>query len=183
MEEQLYTQPPEALEPQEEEAAPQPEQEAARPAEPQPDAAEALRRQLDQVTRMLLDQQAGQMLDRQLESIRSLDPELDGLQAIAEQPEFAEFDRLVHSGQDLVSAYKLAFFDRYARRSAQAARQAAINAARSKGHLASVGPGAVPPDDGLTEELIRSYRLYNPGMSRSEIARRHARYRKEKQNV
>ena len=138
-----------------------------------------LQMQLEAVTRQLAAQQARQMLDAQMDAIRRLDPELGSLEALARQPEFPAFDRLVRGGQDLVSAYKLAFFDRYAARSAGAARQAAINAARGKTHLATVGTGPLPADDGLTDELIRSYRLYNPGMSRRDIARYHAKYRKE----
>ena len=142
-----------------------------------------LQLQLEAVTRQLAAQQAQQMLDAQMDAIRRLDPELGSLEALAQQPEFASFDRLVRGGQDLVSAYKLAFFDRYAARSAGAARQAAINAARGKTHLATVGTGPLPADDGLTDELIRSYRLYNPGMSRRDIARYHAKYRKENVHV
>ena len=138
-----------------------------------------LQMQLEAVTRQLAAQQARQMLDAQMDAIRRLDPELGSLEALARQPEFPAFDSLVRGGQDLVSAYKLAFFDRYAARSAGAARQAAINAARGKTHLATVGTGPLPADDGLTDELIRSYRLYNPGMSRRDIARYHAKYRKE----
>ncbi len=144
---------------------------------------EALRRQLREVTSQLAVMQAQSRMEQQLNTIARMDPELGSLAALAQQPEFPEFDRLVQGGQDLVSAYKLAFFDRYARRSASAARQAAINQARAKEHLACVGSGCQPQDDGLTDELIRSYRLYNPGMSRQEIARYHAKYRKEKQNV
>ncbi len=136
-----------------------------------------------QLARELLMQQAQRQLEQQMEQIHRLDPELGDLTALARQPEFPEFDRLVKSGQDLVSAYKLAFFERYARNSAQAARQAAINAARSKEHLAAVGQGSQPQDDGLTDELVQRYRIFNPGMSRSQIARYHARYRKEKQDV
>lgn len=157
------------------------EQPTAAPPEESTEA--LLRRELQQVTDQLAVLQAQSRMDRQLGVIAQLDPELGSLAALARQPEFPEFDRLVQGGQDLVSAYKLAFFDRYARRSASAARQAAINEVRGKGHLASVGSGPQPQDDGLTDELIRSYRLYNPGMSRRDIARYHAKYRKEKQNV
>lgn len=138
---------------------------------------------LAQLARQLLLREAQRQLEQQMEQIHRLDPALARLEDLARQPEFPEFDKLVKGGQDLVSAYKLAFFDRYARRSAQAAQQAAINAARSKEHLAAVGQGSQPQDDGLTDELVERYRQFNPGMSRTQIARYHARYRKEKQDV
>ena len=157
-------------------------------AAPEPDAPRTptvaeLEQRLNELTRQMQQQAARRQLDEQLDAIRRLDPELGSLEQLQCQPEFEQFDTLVRAGNDLVSAYKLAFFDRYARRSAEAARQAAINGARAKHHLASVGSGPMPAEDGLTEELIRNYRLYNPGMSRAQIARYHARYRKEKQNV
>ena len=138
---------------------------------------------LARLARQLLLREAQRQLEQQMEQIHRLDPALARLEDLAQQPEFCEFDQLVKGGQDLVSAYKLAFFDRYARRSAQAAQQAAINAARSKVHLAAVGQGSQPQDDGLTDELVERYRQFNPGMSRRQIARYHARYRKEKQDV
>lgn len=179
----LPTVPP-MQESQPEEEEPHPSSEGSQPQELHGESTEeTLRQALRDVTQQLAVFQAQSRMDQQLSAIAQLDPELGSLEALARQPEFVEFDRLVQGGQDLVSAYKLAFFDRYARRTASAARQDAINQTRAKFHLASLGSGPQPQDDGLTDELIRSYRLYNPGMSRQDIARYHAKYRKEKQNV
>ena len=92
------------------------------------------------------------------------------------QPEFSHFDKLVKSGMTISDAYKLACFDRLGRQQAAAARQAAINDVRAKEHLAPVGGGQAA-EDGLTDEIIRNYRQYNPRWTRAQIAAFHRSYK------
>lgn len=56
------------------------------------------------------------------------------------------------------------------------ARQAAINDVRAKEHLAPVGGGQAA-EDGLTDEIIRNYRQYNPRWTRAQIAAFHRSYK------
>lgn len=108
--------------------------------------------------------------------IQSVDPAVKSLADLRSQPEFGRFDRLVKSGMAISDAYKLACFDRLGRQQAAAARQAAINDARAKEHLAPVGGGQAA-EDGLTDEIIRNYRQYNPRWTRAQIAAFHRSYK------
>ena len=116
------------------------------------------------------------LLDEQLRIIQSVDPAVKGLEDLRAQPEFGRFDRLVKSGMAISDAYKLACFDRLGRQQAAAARQAAINDVRAKEHLAPVGGGQAA-EDGLTDEIIRNYRQYNPRWTRAQIAAFHRSYK------
>lgn len=118
-----------------------------------------------------------QLIAERMAQISRLDPEMKSLEDIRRQPEFGEFDRLVRGGYDLVDAYKLAFFQRLQDRQASGAKQAAINAARGKQHLAPVG-GKAGAEDGLTEEIIAEYRRFNPKWTREDISRFHKNYSK-----
>lgn len=116
------------------------------------------------------------LLDEQMRIIQSVDPAVKSLADLRSQPEFGRFDRLVKSGMAISDAYKLACFDRLGRQQAAAARQAAINDARAKEHLAPVGGGQAA-EDGLTDEIIRNYRQYNPRWTRAQIAAFHRSYK------
>lgn len=121
-----------------------------------------------------------QMLHEQLREIAKLDPEVKSLADIAALPEFAEFDRLVRAGgHDMVSAYKLACFDRLAEKRAKASRQAAINAAKGKQHLAPVGGGS-GGEDQISDEDFERYRAFMPKITRAEAAKRHMEYIRER---
>ena len=91
------------------------------------------------------------VLNSQIRRISELDPTVKTLADIAGMDTFPQFDALVRSGVPLDVAYKAVNFERLARGQAAAARQAAINAARGKGHLAPAG-GEGPAPGGLTEE-------------------------------
>lgn len=116
------------------------------------------------------------LLDEQLRIIQAVDPAVKGLTDLRAQPEFGRFDQLVKSGMVISDAYKLACFDRLGRQQAAAARQAAINDVRAKEHLAPVGGGQAA-EDGLTDEIIRNYRQYNPRWTRAQIAAFHRSYK------
>lgn len=139
----------------------------------------ALEAQINALQSQLNAQEGERMLAEQMQELRQLDPEVTSLEYLVAQPEFPEFDRMVRTGLSLTDAYKLAFFDRLTQRNTAATKQAAINAARSKSHLAPAGNGQGAPDDGLTDEMIAEYRQFNPRMTRAEIARYHKKYEKE----
>lgn len=102
-----------------------------------------LKAQVEEMERQQRARQGEQLFADQLREITKIDPGVKSLSDISTMPEFPEFDRLMRSGgHDLLSAYKLACFDRLAEKRAQASHQAAINAAKGKQHLAPVGTGA-----------------------------------------
>ena len=114
------------------------------------------------------------ILKRQLEEITKIDPAVKTLEDIRKMDTFPQFDALVRSGVPLDVAYKAVNFERLARGKAAAARQAAINAARGKGHLAPAG-GASPAPGGLTEEEYAEWA--NFGISRKEAEHYAKKYR------
>lgn len=117
-----------------------------------------------------------QLLGQEMRIIQAVDPAVKSLADVRGQPEFERFDKLVEGGMAVSDAYKLACFDRLSRQQAAAARQAAINDVRAKEHLAPVGGGQAA-EDGLTDEIIRNYRQYNPRWTRAQIAAFHRSYK------
>ncbi|HJA26278.1 MAG TPA: hypothetical protein H9795_09485 [Candidatus Fournierella merdigallinarum] len=170
---------------QEEAAGPPPEpaggpagESTAGPAAPAPGPAPA-QQGAPPLAQFLLERQLArgrQLLEQEMQVISALDPAVKSLADLRAQPEFGRFDRLVKQGLAISDAYKLACFDRLGRQQAAAGRQAAINAARAKEHLAPVGGGR-EADDGLTDEIIRNYRQYNPRWTRAQIAAFHRSYK------
>lgn len=115
------------------------------------------------------------VLNSQLQRISQVDPAVRTLADIAGMDTFPQFDALVRSGVPLDVAYKAVNFERLAGGKAAAARQAAINAARSKGHLAPAG-GAGPAPGGLTEDEYAEWA--NFGMTRKEAEHYTKKYRR-----
>ena len=131
----------------------------------------------DALRRQTMQAEGQQQFEEQLKEIGQLDPEVKSPADLAKIAEFKEFDAMVRSGRyNMVDAYRLACFDRLAQRQASAAKQAAINAAKGKAHLAPVGGGRAA-EDGLTDEIIENYRRFNPKWTREEIARYHKSYK------
>lgn len=126
----------------------------------------------DWAHRMALER-ADRQLDDQLRQIGRLAPEVARFEDLTRMPDFDRFDRLVRGGLDLVSAFKLTQYDRLMDRQVQAARQAALNAARSTGHLAPAG-GRARPEEGLTDEELDTWAKF--GLSRDEARRYHRRF-------
>jgi len=125
-----------------------------------------------------IQMEEGQRLMRQqIAEISKMDPDIRELSDVVRLPTFPEFDRLVRSGVDMVSAYKAANFERLSNRSSAAAKQAAINAAKGKNHLTPV-EGQPAADDGLTDEIIAQYRAMNPKWTREQIQKFHRNYQK-----
>ena len=80
-------------------------------------------------------------------------------------------------GNSLLDAFKLANFETLSQGAAARARQAAINAAQSKQHLAQTqtrGKGAVT----VPSDVRELYRTMNPGVTDAEIQAHYSRTHK-----
>lgn len=107
-------------------------------------------------------------LDQDLQELSKLDPQIKGLEDLAQRPEYSQLCQLVYKGLSLPQAYKLVYFDQLTDRAAQAAKQGAINSVNGKEHLqrsAARGEGAVPVPAGVAEE----YRMLMPNATEAEI--------------
>lgn len=141
------------------------------------------------VKRNPLVQAAGQVLERvnrdegnrmfetQFAEIQKIDPRITDVQALQSVDTFSEFDRMVRSGMDMVSAYKLANFDYLSTQKAQSAQQAAINSARGKKHLAPASGGAEGTSDLTDEDLDMWEKL---GFSKADAIKAHNKFKKER---
>lgn len=126
-----------------------------------------------EMQRQAVLEQGERMLREQMAEIAKLDPAVQQLADLRAMPEFAEFDRLVRAGADLVSAYKAATYGRAQQGAAAAAKQAAINAVKGTGHLAPVG-GTAHPEGSLSDEEMELWKRY--GFSRAEAQKYHKRF-------
>jgi hypothetical protein len=101
--------------------------------------------QAQQVLNQARMDEGNRMLNDQVQQISSFYPDVKSLEDIAQMPTFPVFDQYVRNGLSLVDAFKLANYDTLSNRGTAAAKQAAINSAKGKGHLAPIGGGAGTP--------------------------------------
>lgn len=116
-------------------------------------------------------------LDRDLRELNKLDPQVKGLEDLAQRPEYPEICQMVDKGLSLPQAYKLVYFDQLNARAAQAAKQGALNSVNGKDHLQRSigrGEGAQPVPTGVAEE----YRMLMPDATEAEIQAHYNAYLK-----
>lgn len=128
-------------------------------------------RQAQQVIRQATIDEGNREMNQQIQEISGFYPEVKTLDDIVKMETFPVFDAYVRQGLNLVDAFRLANFDALSQRGAAASKQAAINAAKGKGHLSPVGGGAgdltgeveIPANE---RELWESF---YPGLSYKEL--------------
>lgn len=90
-----------------------------------------------------LDEQAGAAFNRDFAELQKLEPALKTVNDLEKLDGFDKIVQLVQEkGLDMVTAYKAVNYGRAIQSGTAAGRQAAINAARGKGHLAAHGGAA-----------------------------------------
>lgn len=90
-----------------------------------------------------LDEQAGAAFNRDFAELQKLEPALKTVNDLEKLDGFDKIVQLVQeNGLDMVTAYKAVNYGRAVQSGTAAGRQAAINAARGKGHLAAHGGAA-----------------------------------------
>lgn len=108
-----------------------------------------LMRQAQQVLEQQRAAEGERRFNEQMAAITAIDGDYKSLADLQREPEFAEFDRRVREGEDMVSAFRNAFFERIISKRAAAGRQAALNAVKGKGHLNTVGVGGTVSRKGV----------------------------------
>lgn len=134
-------------------------------------AAEAAQKQAQEA-------QAKVKVEEQLKEISAIDPTIKELKDIAKMDTYPRFYELVKKGNSLSDAFKLANIDKLTQSTAEASRQAAVNAAAGKQHMtrtATRGAGAVSVPQDVREE----YLAFNPGATDAEIAAHYNSYIKK----
>lgn len=120
--------------------------------------------------------EAERQLDAELKAINGLDSSVKTFEDLAKIPEFETFDRMVRSGNYTMSdAYKIACFDRLVSNRNSAAKQAAINAVRSKDHLQKTQGGAFATNTevDIPAGVVGMWRSMYPGLSDAELRKKY----------
>lgn len=94
-------------------------------------------RRAEEIERTNMELQTKQMIEEDIQTIIKLDPSVGTADDIYAQENFNDVVEYCnnHPGVRMSEAYKLVNFDRLANAKAQASKQAAINQAKSKGHM------------------------------------------------
>ena len=117
------------------------------------------------------------VLEEQITAIGKLDPSVKTVSDLVARPEYKQVYQYVKTGLSIVDAFKLANYDQLTNSAAAGARQAAINSAAGKGHMAPTqtrGSGAVT----VPADVKEQYRLFNPDATDAEIQAHYARFHK-----
>jgi len=130
---------------------------------------------MQQAQQAILENQnnnASRMMQEDIEAIIALDPTVSKAEDIWAQENIWECVNYVntHPGARLTDAYKLVNFDRLTSARTEAAKQSAVNAAKSKGHLGSTSgvSGASELAD-IPESVIGQWEEWFPEKSRKEL--------------
>ncbi len=108
-------------------------------------------------------------IDAEIAEIHKLDPSINTTADLLKMPNAKEFYGYVQKGNSFIDAYYLANRARIEEQTAEAAKQQAMNAARSKDHLNAtgtargVGAVTVPADE------LELFKILNPGATEAEI--------------
>lgn len=116
--------------------------------------------------------QAQRMMDEDMQEILSFDPSVSSAEEIMAQENFMDCIKYIenHPGSRLTEAYKIVNFDRLTATRAEAAKQSAINQAKSKDHLTTTG--GLSGSDGdvdIPESEIAKWKEWFPEKSRKEL--------------
>lgn len=118
-----------------------------------------------------LDEQAGAAFNRDFAELQKLEPALKTVNDLEKLDGFDKIVQLVQEkGLDMVTAYKAVNFGRATQASQAAGKQAAINAARSKNHLAAHDGQAQPGTQKvMSESMLHLAKEAFPDKSDAEI--------------
>lgn len=150
------------------------------------EAVRPLRQQMQRQELASIREQAKAVNDRAQETIRQgvesvrqlYGAEVGSLEDIAAMPTGPQFNAYVQKGLSIEEAYYLANRKDIDTRRLGAARQAGINRANGKGHLAGMPAAAGESPYQPTEAEKEAYRAFMPDATDAEIAKAYGAYRK-----
>ena len=116
-------------------------------------------------------------IQTELTEIGKLNPEIKGVADLLTMPKAEEFKGYVAKGYGFLDAYKLSHMEEITNQKAAAARQQAMNNARSKDHLNATGSSRGGGAVAVPAQEMAMYRAFNPNATDAEIQ---AHYNKNK---
>lgn len=136
-------------------------------------------RRLGEMIRRQRETEARAKVDAELAKIRAMDPTVKTLADLTTQENYQELYGYVKRGYDISDAWRLANFDKLRRSSAEASRQAALNAQNGKSGMvrtkqAGEGNDSVPVPEGVAE----IYRGLMPDLSAADMRADYNKYLK-----
>ena len=130
---------------------------------------EAAKRQNEEAAKRQNEEAAKARVEAEIQEIHKLDPTINAVKDLLTMPTAKEFYALVKKGNSFLDAFRLANYDRLTAAAAEAAKQQAMNNARSKDHLTGASPqrgqGTVP----VPADEMAMFRAINPGATDAEI--------------
>lgn len=130
-----------------------------------------------QAQQEMAQQKQQMVLDEQIKAVTKLDPNIKTVQDLVAHPKYAEIYDKVQRGYSIPDAFFIVNREELTSKSAAAAKQAALNKAKSKEHLESTsqrGQGAVT----VPADVMAQYRLFNPKATEAEIQAHYNKYHK-----
>lgn len=124
-------------------------------------------------------ERAKQRIDAEIAEIGKLDPSIKGVADLLSMEGAEEFKEKVNKGYSFLDAFRLVAEPRLAKARAEAAKQQAINNARSKNHMTTAVKQAGTGMEAVPESMMRLYKQLNPGASDAQITEHWNKQRKD----
>ena len=131
--------------------------------------AEEIIRRDEEARRQTEEAAAKARIDGEIAEIHKMDPAVSSVEDLMKMPNAKQFYEYVKRGNSFLDAYYLANRETLEQRAAQAARQQAMNAARSKDHLTAIGNARGAGAASVPSEEMQLFRLLNPDATEAEI--------------
>ena len=127
-------------------------------------------RQAQAVTAELNNYRAQQKLDADYQQILALDPSLNGVDDILNDPSMPLMAQKVAQGMSLVDAYKIVNFDRVSNSKEAAVKQQTINQVKGKNHLSTGAAVTVSSDlEDIPANMLEDFKDRFPEKSPKEL--------------
>lgn len=139
--------------------------------------AEEIVRREEEARRQQEEAAAKARIDAEIQEIHKLDPAINSMADLLKMPNARQFYEYVKRGNSFLDAWYLTNREKMAQQTAEAAKQQAMNAARSKDHLKSTANARGAGAASVPAEEMRMFRLFNPDATEAEIQ---AYYNKQK---
>lgn len=131
--------------------------------------AEEIIRRDEEARRQAEEAAAKARIDGEIAEIHKMDPAVSSVEDLMKMPNAKQFYEYVKRGNSFLDAYYLANRETLEQRAAQAARQQAMSAARSKDHLTAIGNARGAGAASVPSEEMQLFRLLNPDATEAEI--------------
>lgn len=131
--------------------------------------AEEVIRSAEEARKQQEEQAARANIDAEVAKIHEIDPSISSVADLLKMPNADTFYRYAKLGLPLSEAYYLTNREKLESAKAEAARQQAMNSARSKDHLRATGGARGTGAVAVPAEDMAMFRLFNPNASEAEI--------------